>query len=271
MQSYFSKYMHVHSDIGATMSHCWTAGAHVCLADSAALHSHISAICPPITTNHLSHDRVLQRGDTAQPILSPQLRNARLLLRPLAAQQRHLGNVEPNLQPIRGGEARLDGLPDLLLGVEHALGLALPALEEDVVARLALRGGVDKLDGALVRVLAFFDLGAGGEHHGAGFDAAHGDGLEVADGDDLAVLHVGEGDEAVETGADGADDLAFVLGGVVGAGGVAAGDGGDEEGVGVGVGLRLQDVADAEVDEGGGEGLLDGGAGLVLAGVRTCR
>ena len=115
------------------------------------------------------------------------------------------------------------------------------------------------------------ETGRCGENHGAGLDATHGDRLQVADCDDAAVLHVLEGDEAVETGAHGADDLALVLGGVVGAGGVAAGDGGDEEGVGVGVGLRLQDVADAEVDEGGGEGLLDGGAGLVLAGVRTCR
>lgn len=111
-----------------------------------------------------------------------------------------------------------------------------------------------------MRVLAFLDARGCGEHHGARLDAAHGDGLEVADGDDFAVLHLGERDEAVEAGADGADDLAFVLGGVFGAGGVAAGDGGDEKGVGVRVGFGLEDVADAQVDEGGGEGLLDGGA-----------
>lgn len=214
---------------------------------------------------HLSHNTSLESRDATQAVLGPQLGYTRLLIRAFAAQLWHDTDIEAHFQTVCGSEARLDRLPDLLLGVEHAVGLALPALEEDAVARLALRGGVDELDGALVRVLALLDLGAGGEHHGAGFDAAHGDGLEVADGDDLAVLHVGEGDEAVEARADGAHDLAFVLGGVVGAGGVAAGDGGDEEGVRVGVRLRLEDVADAEVDEGGGEGLLDGGARLAVS------
>jgi hypothetical protein len=51
--------------------------------------------------------------------------------------------------------------------------------------------------------------------------------------------------------------LALVFGGVLGTGRVAASDGRYKEGVSVRVGLGLEDVANAEVDEGGGEGLLD--------------
>jgi hypothetical protein len=53
-------------------------------------------------------------------------------------------------------------------------------------------------------------------------------------------LHLFEGDETVDCARR-----------------VAASNSRYEEGVGVGVGLGLEDVADAEVDEGGGEGLLD--------------
>jgi hypothetical protein len=76
-------------------------------------------------------------------------------------------------------------------------------------------------------------------------------------------LHLGQRDQAVEARAYGAHDLAFVLGGVLGAGRVAARDGADEQRVGVGVCLGLEDVADAQVDEGGGEGLLDWRAAFV--------
>jgi len=48
----------------------------------------------------------------------------------------------------------------------------------------------------------------------------------------------------------------LVLGRVVCAGGVTAGNGADEEGIGVGVGLGFEDVANAEVNKGGGEGFL---------------
>jgi len=112
------------------------------------------------------------------------------------------------------------------------------------------------------------EAGRSGEDHGAGLDATHGNGLEVADGDDLAVLHVLEGNEAVKTRADSADNLALVLGGVVGTGCVAAVDGADEQRVGVGVPLSLEDVSNAQVDHGGCERLLDssglGRLGLLL-------
>jgi len=52
--------------------------------------------------------------------------------------------------------------------------------------------------------------------------------------------------------------LTLVLGCVVCAGSVAASDGGNVKRVGVGVGFGLEDVAYAKIDEGGGEGLLDG-------------
>lgn len=116
-------------------------------------------------------------------------------------------------------------------------------------------------------VLALLGDGGGGEDHGAGLDAAHLDGLEVAHDDDLAALHLLEGNEAVEAGADGAADLALVLGVVVVAGGVADGNGGDVEGVGVGVVDGLEDVADSEVDEGGGERSSRGGSLLGLGGL----
>lgn len=173
--------------------------------------------------------------------------------------------VEHDLERVGGGEAGLEGLPDLLLGVEDALGLAVPALEEDPLSGLGALGRGDELDGALVFVdLALLEFRGGGEHHGGGLDAAHLDGLEVADDDDLAALHLLERDQAVEARADGAADLALILGSVL-AGGVAHGDGGDVEGVGVRVLDGLEDVADAEVDEGGREGR-GGGGGLGLFG-----
>lgn len=207
----------------------------------------------------LPHNSILQRAHSAKTRLRHQLRNTRLLILPLTRQLRHLSHIKPNLQRIRSRESRLNSLPNLLLGVQHSLGLALPTLKKHTITSLGLRGRVDQLDGALVGVLALLDLGRRGEHHGARLDAAHGDGLQVAHGDDLAVLHLGERDEAVEARAHGADDLAFVLGGVVGAGGVAAGDGADVEGVGIGVGFGLEDVTDAEVDKAGGERLLGPG------------
>lgn len=70
-------------------------------------------------------------------------------------------------------------------------------------------------------------------------------------------MHVGEGDEAVEAGAHGSYHLAFVLGCVLCARGVATSDCGNIEGVGVGVGFGFEDVADAQVNEGRREGLLD--------------
>ena len=101
---------------------------------------------------------------------------------------------------------------------------------------------------------ALLRLGRGGEHHGARLDAAHLDGLEVADNDNLAALHLLERHEAVEARAHGAAHLALVLGRVLGAGRVADGDGGDVQRVGFRVLDGLEDVADAEVDETGGEG-----------------
>lgn len=173
--------------------------------------------------------------------------------------------IKSNLKRLSSGETRLEGLPDLLLGVELTLRLAVPALEEYLLTGLGTLGRSDKLDGALVVVdLTFLDLGGGGEDHGGGLDTTHLDRLEVADDNDLAALHLLERDEAVETRADGAADLALVLGGVL-AGGVAHGDGGDVERVGVGVVDGLQDVADTEVNEGRGRSS-GGGGGLGLLG-----
>lgn len=163
-------------------------------------------------------------------------------------------SIKGHLQGVRSGKSRLKGLPDLLLGVQLLLRLALEAIKEDTLAGLGVCRGVDQLDGALVPIiLALFDLGACGEHHGAGLDAAHLDGFEVAYDDNLAALHLLERDEAVETRADGADDLAFVFLGIGGACRIAHGDGGDVEGVGVGVLDGLEDVADTQVDESGRE------------------
>lgn len=230
------------------------------------LYFYINSIPKQDEDLHLPHHSILQRRHTAQSRLRPQLRNPALLVRALARQLRHNPDIEANLERLRRRKPGLNALPDLLLRVQHGLWLALPALKVHSIAGLAVCRGVDEFNRALVCVLAFDNFGRRSEHHGAGLDAAHGDGLEIAYGDDFAVLHVGEGDQAVEAGADGAHDLAFVLGGVVCAGGIAAGNGADEEGVGVGVGLGFEDVADAEVDEGWGEGLLNWCAGSWLAG-----
>src|SRR4051812_4411743 len=89
--------------------------------------------------------------------------------------------VKGNLEVTGGSEARLESLPDLLLGVELLLGLAIvPALEADALTGRGIGGRVDQLDGAGVRVLALSDAGRRGENHGAGLDATHGHGLQVA-------------------------------------------------------------------------------------------
>lgn len=197
--------------------------------------------------------QALHRADASR--LRNQFSNGGLTSASLSSHGRDRRAVERNLQVIRGGETGLEGLPDLLLRVQHLFGLALaPALEEDALTGLSVRGRVDQLDGTGVRVLALGDAGGGGQHHCTGLDAAHGDGLEVADGDDLAALHLLERDEAVQTRADGADCKTgfLVHGGVLGAGSIATVNGRDVEGIGVGVVDRAQDVTDTQVDEGWG-------------------
>ena len=102
-----------------------------------------------------------------------------------------------------------------------------------------------------MRVFTLRDARGRSEDHGGGFDASHGHGLEVADGDDLAVLHFLERDQAVQPGADSSHGLAgcFVQRGVLRVRGVAAVNGRDVQGVGVGVVHGTQDVTNTEVDD----------------------
>lgn len=65
----------------------------------------------------LSHGGSLERGHGAETCCRLQLGNARPLLRALSRQLWYVFDVESNLQRVQCGEARLDGLPDLLLGV----------------------------------------------------------------------------------------------------------------------------------------------------------
>lgn len=208
----------------------------------------------------LSHNGILEAGDSADTTtLSNKTSTASL--------SKLLNNtrIKSDLKTISGSETRLESLPDLLLGVENTLGATLPALEPNTVAGLGTLGRSDELNWALVVVdLTLLDLGRGGEDHGAGLDAAHLDGLEVADHDDLAALHGLEGDEAVETRADGAADLTLVLDVVLVAGLVANSDGGNVEGVGVGVVDGLENVTDSEVNESRGERSSRGGSSLLL-------
>lgn len=209
----------------------------------------------------LPHSSILQGlNGTNTTTLSNQLANI------LLAQLLHNRRIKHNLQAIRSGKSRLEGLPNLLLGVEHTLRLTLPSLKEDPVTGLGALGGRHQLHGALVVInLTGLDLGRGSEDHGAGFDAAHLDGLEIANDDDLAALHLLEGDMAVEAGADGSADLAFVLDVILVTSRVTHGDGGDVERVSVGVVDGLENVAYAEVDQARGEGGR-GGRGLLRLG-----
>lgn len=217
-------------------------------------------------THALPNNATSQRGNSADARLGLECGEASLaaLLKLLNS-----GHIESDLLGLSCGEADLAVVPNLLLGVQNGLGLALPALKIDTVTSLSGNGWVDELDRTGVVVLhTRCEAGRCGENHGAGLDAAHGDGLEVADCHDLAVLHVLERNEAVEARADGADDLALVLGGVVCAGCVAAVDGADKERVGVRVPLSLENVSNAQVNHGRCERLLDSGSlgrlGLLL-------
>ncbi|KAG7038594.1 methionyl-tRNA synthetase [Colletotrichum scovillei] len=207
----------------------------------------------------LPHNGILQAGNSAK--------TARLgleLTKTLLSKRLNNTGIKGNGQVVGGGEAGLEGLPDLLLGVQDTLGFTFPALKVDTLTCLGIGGGSDELDRSLVVVdLAFLKLGRSGQNHGARLDAAHLDGLQVADNDDLAALHGLEGHETVEARADGAADLALVLSGFI-VGLVADGNGGDVEGVGLGVLDGLEDVADTEIDEGRGE---RGGSGSSLLGL----
>lgn len=214
---------------------------------------------------YLSDNSTLQSLDRADATtLGNQLTNLSL------AQLLNDAGIESNLKAVGGGESGLEHLPNLLLGVENALRLALPSLKVDTLTGLGAFGRSDQLNGALVVVnLTLLEFGRCGEDHGARLDASHLDGLEVGHNDDLAALHLLEGNKAVEAGADGSADLALVLGGIF-AGGIAHGDGGNEKRVGIRVVDGLEDVTNTEVDQAGGQrssgsrGLLGLGGLLLL-------
>src|SRR3569833_4019955 len=81
------------------------------------------------------------------------------------------GGFKAHLQVIRSCETRLEHLPDLLLGVELLLRVALPAFKVDSLAGLGCRRRVHQLDGSAVGVdLALLQLRRRGEHHGRRLD-----------------------------------------------------------------------------------------------------
>lgn len=218
------------------------------------------------SSHHLPDDAASQGGDSADTRLGLEGGKTSPAALFELLDSRH---VECDLLGLSRGEANLAVVPDLLLGVQNRLRLALPALEVHTVTSLGSDRWVDELNGTGVVVLdARCEARRRGENHGAGLNAAHGDGLEVTDCHDATVLHVLEGNEAVEARADGPDGLSLVLGRVVCAGSVAAVDGADEERVGVGVSLGLENVSNTQVDHGRRERLLDSGSlgrlGLLL-------
>lgn len=107
--------------------------------------------------SRLSHLGTGQAGNSANTTaLSDQLGNASL------AELLDDAGVESNLKSVGGGEAGLEGLPDLLLGVEDTLGLSVEALEEDALTSLGIRRGGHELDRAIVVVLTLLGDGGGG-------------------------------------------------------------------------------------------------------------
>ena len=136
-------------------------------------------------------------------------------------------------------EVRDDLIPDLLLRVEHSVGLAIVALHGDSLANGGVLGREDDLDLRVVLV-------GGREDHGAGLDAAHLSGLEVLEEEGALALEVLWLVEVSEAGDDG--DLAVLLAEI---------DGLEEEGVCVGVLCDADELADDDVRAGDvyGEGL----------------
>ncbi|KAH0207613.1 hypothetical protein KCU99_g267, partial [Aureobasidium melanogenum] len=103
-----------------------------------------------IFVNRLSDSGASKRLNSANTRLSLELSNTAIAL---LDKLRHSRDLESNLEVLGSGEARLEGLPNLLLGVEDGLGLAFVAIEVDAVASDGTFRDVDEFDGAAVVVL----------------------------------------------------------------------------------------------------------------------